>query len=246
MFEQSVLPAQQTNSKWTFAVSLTTEVALILLAIAIPLIYTEPLPVLTKLVGTISVPPPAAAPAEAAVLQSSARRSPLEPPIFRAPKNIPEKIADLHDLSQTTLEPSPSIGVVGSIGSSVGDGALGRLLSSVLPATKPPEPSPAAAPRQPRGPMRVSQGVQEAKLLRRVMPVYPPLAITARVQGTVHLVGVIAKDGTMRDLQVVDGHPLLVRAALDAVRQWVYKPTMLSGEAVEVVAPISVTFTLGR
>ncbi len=94
--------------------------------------------------------------------------------------------------------------------------------------------------------MRVSQGVQEAKLLRRVMPVYPPLAITARVQGTVHLVGVIAKDGTMRDLQVIDGHPLLVRAALDAVKQWVYKPTMLSGEAVEVVAPISVTFTLGR
>lgn len=76
------------------------------------------------------------------------------------------------------------------------------------------------------------------------MPIYPPLAITARVQGTVHLVGVIARDGTIRDLQVIDGHPMLVRAAVDAVRQWIYKPTLLSGEAVEVMAPITVTFKL--
>ena len=95
-------------------------------------------------------------------------------------------------------------------------------------------------------PTRVSAGIQEAKLLKKVIPTYPPLAITTRTQGTVHLIGVIAKDGTIRDLQVIDGHPLLVRAAVEAVKQWVYKPTLLSGEPVEVVAPIIVTFTLNR
>jgi protein TonB len=78
------------------------------------------------------------------------------------------------------------------------------------------------------------------------VPVYPAIAIAARVQGTVHLVGVVAKDGTVRDLRVVDGNALLVHAAVDAVRQWIYKPTILNGEAVEVVAPINVTFILNR
>jgi protein TonB len=94
--------------------------------------------------------------------------------------------------------------------------------------------------------MRVSGPVQEAKLLRKIIPVYPQLAIAARVQGTVHLVGVIAKDGTLRDLQVIDGSPLLIKASLDAVKQWVYRPTFLGGEPVEVIAPITVTFTLNR
>ena len=88
--------------------------------------------------------------------------------------------------------------------------------------------------------------MQEAKLLRKIIPIYPPLAIQTRTQGTVHLVGVISKDGTIRDLQVIDGHPLLIRAALDAVKQWVYRPTLLGGEPVEVIAPIIVMFTLNH
>jgi protein TonB len=78
------------------------------------------------------------------------------------------------------------------------------------------------------------------------MPIYPQLARQARVSGTVELVGVIAKDGTVRQLNVISGHPLLIPAAVDAVKQWTYRPTLLSGEPVEVVAPITVHFILGQ
>lgn len=90
----------------------------------------------------------------------------------------------------------------------------------------------------------VSKGAQLAKLIHQVKPVYPIVAKMARVSGTVQLVGVISKDGTIRNLQVLSGHPLLVRAALEAVSQWIYRPTTLSGEPVEVTAPIEVNFIL--
>jgi protein TonB len=83
-----------------------------------------------------------------------------------------------------------------------------------------------------------------AKLVKQVIPAYPPLARSARISGVVHLLGIIGKDGTIRNLQLIDGHPLLARAALDAVSRWIYKPTLLSGEPVEVICPIDVTFTL--
>jgi len=85
-----------------------------------------------------------------------------------------------------------------------------------------------------------------AKLLRKIIPEYPSLAKVARVSGVVRLLGVIAKDGTIRNLQLVSGHPLLARAALEAVKQWVYQPTLLNGQPVEVIAPIDVNFTLGQ
>jgi protein TonB len=79
-----------------------------------------------------------------------------------------------------------------------------------------------------------------------VTPVYPPLAKQARIQGTVRFTAIIGKDGTIQNLQLVTGHPLLVAAAQDAVRQWVYKPTLLNGEPVEVVTQIDVNFTLSQ
>jgi protein TonB len=111
-------------------------------------------------------------------------------------------------------------------------------------------PKPQAAVSEPAkptaAPIRVSQGVMAAKLIRKVVPVYPPLARQVRVQGTVHLVGIVDRDGTIQQLRVLSGHPLLVEAALAAVRQWVYQPTLLNGEPVQVVAPIDVTFTLSQ
>ena len=86
--------------------------------------------------------------------------------------------------------------------------------------------------------------MQHGKLVHQVIPVYPALARQTRVSGAVELVGIIGTDGRIRELQLVKGHPLLVRAALDAVRQWVYRPTYLNGDPVEVVSPITVNFTL--
>jgi protein TonB len=109
----------------------------------------------------------------------------------------------------------------------------------------PKEPIPAAAENPPgKEPNRVRQGgaVQEAKIVRRVIPAYPPLARQARVQGVVKLMGIIARDGTIQHLQVLSGHPLLVPAAVAAVRQWLYRPTYLNGDPVEVQAPIDVNF----
>ncbi len=85
-----------------------------------------------------------------------------------------------------------------------------------------------------------------AKLLRKVIPEYPAPARSARISGIVRLIGTIGEDGTIRNLQLVSGHPLLARAAMEAVRQWLYKPTLLNGKPVEVIAPIEVTFSLGQ
>ena len=85
-----------------------------------------------------------------------------------------------------------------------------------------------------------------AKVIRKVVPEYPALARSARISGVVHLVGIIGKDGRIENLQLVSGHPMLAQAAIDAVKQWRYQPTLLNGNPVEVIAPIEVRFTLGQ
>ena len=83
-----------------------------------------------------------------------------------------------------------------------------------------------------------------AEVVHRVEPQYPAIARQMRVQGVVELVGVIATDGHLKELRLVSGHPLLARAAMEAVSQWIYRPTTLNGEPVEVIAPITVTFRM--
>jgi protein TonB len=107
----------------------------------------------------------------------------------------------------------------------------------------PPGPPPPPAPKH-TGPVRVGGNVAEANLIKKVQPTYPPLAKSARVQGTVEFTAVISKEGKIENLKLVRGHPLLVNAAKEAVLQWRYKPTMLNGEPVEVVTDIIVNFTL--
>jgi TonB family protein len=102
-------------------------------------------------------------------------------------------------------------------------------------------------PEQVSGPgqrLRVGGNVQMAKLISQVRPIYPPLARQAGVQGTVRLQAIIAKDGSVAQLEVISGHSLLVQAALDAVRQWRYMPTLLEGQPVEVITLIDVIFSL--
>jgi len=84
----------------------------------------------------------------------------------------------------------------------------------------------------------------EANLVHRVQPAYPPLARAARIQGQVLLQAIISKSGTIENLQVLSGHPMLVHAALDAVRQWRYRPYFLNNEPVEVETQVTVNFIL--
>ncbi len=94
--------------------------------------------------------------------------------------------------------------------------------------------------------IRVGGNVAAAGLIKKVTPVYPPLAKEAQVQGTVRFAAIIGRDGAVANLQLVSGHPLLVQAAHDAVMQWTYKPTLLNGSPIEVVTQIDVNFTLSR
>ena len=110
-----------------------------------------------------------------------------------------------------------------------------------LPEQSPPPP-PSGSPRQER--IRVAGNVQQFNLIHRVDPVYPPLARQARIQGTVRLTAIIGRDGSVLNLQLVSGHPLMVEAARQAVMQWLYKPTLLNGQPVEVVTQIEVVFSL--
>jgi protein TonB len=163
---------------------------------------------------------------------------------LRQPVAIPDKVAIVED------PPDAALGVDGGV--STGD--LSGLVISVLnqssrmpPLSRPPEPKIAqpVKPAEVAPPIRVKASVVEmARIVRRVEPAYPPLARQARISGTVELTGVIGVDGRIRELQVVNGHPLLARAALEAVRQWVYEPTLLNGKPVEVIAPITVNFVL--
>jgi protein TonB len=172
-----------------------------------------------------------------------ARAASGAPPVFRHPSPIwnPIRTERFNEISSgpVTLEQPPGIQLAGD-GAGVGPALFESRVNVKPPATRPPDPPKSSAP------LHVSGGVQMAKLIKQVVPTYPPLARSARIYGVVHLIGIIGKDGTIRNLQLIDGHPLLARAALDAVSQWIYKPTLLSGEPVEVICPIDVTFTLSH
>jgi protein TonB len=114
-----------------------------------------------------------------------------------------------------------------------------------IPSAAPP---PAVKEVKPVTPQRVRVGgqVQAANLIKKVTPTYPPLAKQARISGQVRFTAIIGKDGTIQNLQLVSGHPLLVAAAQEAVKQWIYKPTLLNNEPVEVITQIDVNFTLSQ
>ncbi len=120
-------------------------------------------------------------------------------------------------------------------------GVTGGVIGGVPGAAPPPPPPPKTGNFSGQ---RVDQQVQEAKLIRKIDPVYPPLAKAARVQGTVRFTAVIDKDGNVESLTLVSGHPLLVNAAKTAVLQWKYEPTIINGAPVEVITEITVTFHL--
>jgi TonB family protein len=118
----------------------------------------------------------------------------------------------------------------------------------MAPGASPPVASQTAPPPPSGDTKRITIGgsVQQSKLISQPKPVYPPLAKQAKISGVVQLQAIISKDGTMQNLTVISGHPLLIPAALEAVKQWVYQKTLLNGEPVEVITQIDVNFTLAE
>ncbi len=240
MFEQSFLGTRPAAEPLSLLTSLTCQLILFGGALLVPLFFPSKLPRLAITIPlTLTFPPPSAPISHASGRPAAPARS--EAHIFEAPRTIPRGVSVA--LNAPAVLPSPGLAIPGGVHGGTGEVVSLDALTRIA-AAPPPQKQTASRPAQPDSPVAVGGRVQEAKLLHQVIPVYPPLARAARVSGVVRLVGIIARDGTVRDLQVVSGHPLLVAAALAAVRQWVYHPTLLNGKPVEVICPIEVRFKL--
>lgn len=248
MFEQAALDSTYSGRRaFAAGMGFAIQAAFALCLILAPLIWTQVLPN-AQFSMTIGPPPPAPKPPErTTAVKPRTTRTPA--PIFRTDLLIPQRMPS-HP--QIITDPpgigEPSIGIPGGLEST---GAGGNpLLSQLLRAIPTPaplekaKPSPPAAPEEPKR-IRASS-LDPAKLIRKVEPQYPQIARTARIEGTVELRAVVGTDGRVRELTVLSGHPLLRKAAVDAVSQWIYQPPVLNGEKVEIVAPISVIFRLGQ
>ncbi|MGA2182761.1 MAG: energy transducer TonB [Bryobacteraceae bacterium] len=242
MFEQSILVRQRTSKPWSVLLSLTAELAGIGLLVVLPLIWAERLPALSLTKIAVWLPlAPAPTPVHPAPTGRHVKPSPFVPTrVIYAPSAVPPRINFFNDPppQPTGFEPFVSGGQKTGI-------ALTDLVARTPGPPGPPVVKHTANLTPPAPPIRIRVShLESATVLYKVIPVYPALARSTHISGTVYLLGVIGTDGSIQSLRVLRGHPFLVRAALDAVRQWRYKPTILNGQAVEVEAPIDVTFTL--
>jgi periplasmic protein TonB len=244
MFEDSLMESGgklKSKQGATTAISFILQILLIGVLVLLPLVFTEALPkqqLMTFLVAPPPPPPPPPPPAATPEIKVvKPRQTDLDNGELRTPTKIPKKVAMIKE-----DEPPPSTGVAGVVGGVPGGvpgGAMGGVLGGIIGNTPTVVPK-AATPTR----IRVSQGVSQGLLVHQVRPVYPALARQARIQGTVVLQAVISKDGSIEGLHLVSGHPMLAPAAIDAVKQWKYKPYFLNGEPVEVETTINVNFTL--
>jgi protein TonB len=251
MFEQTFVDGTgRTKTPFTVMLSFLLQCLLIGIAILIPLIYTDTLPrtqLTSFLVAPPPPPPPPPPPAAAPVKVVRVIPRQFDAGRLMAPKVIPKEIAMIKE-DELPPPSAGGVGVVGGISGGVAGGSIGGVIGGIIsavPQAAPPPPPPKEAPK----PVvvqriRVGGNVQQAKLVSQPKPVYPPLARQARISGVVRFNAVIGTDGRIQNLTLVQGHPLLVPSAQEAVKQWVYQPTLLNGEPVEVVTQIDVNFTL--
>jgi periplasmic protein TonB len=243
MFEDSLIESGgrlSTKRGLTTTISFILQVALIGILVLIPLLFTEALPKTQLMTFLVAPPPPPPPPPPAAAPVKVVKQ--IQTDIIngqlRTPTKIPQKI--LENLKEDEAPPQMAMtGVVGGVPGGVPGGQMGGVIGGIISSTPVAVPK-AATPQR----VRVSQGVTQGLLIRKIQPNYPPLARQARIQGSVLLQAVISKDGAIENLRLISGHPMLAPAALEAVKQWRYKPYILNGEPVEVETQITVNFTL--
>ena len=252
MFEQTFVEGK-TSKPWTVVVSFLVQMVGLVAAIIIPLLFTDALPktqLTSFLVAPPPPPPPPPPPAAAAPKIVKVIPRQFDAGKLMQPKAIPKEITMIKEEELPAASGVQGVvgGVPGGVPGGVAGGVIGGIIGSVPTAAPPPPPPPKVEAPKPVTPQRIRVGgnVQAAMAIRAPKPSYPPLAKQARIQGVVRLNAVIGKDGTIQNLTAASGHPLLVPAALEAVRQWLYKPTLLNGEPVEVVTVIDVNFTLSQ
>lgn len=245
MFEQSLVVAGPAN-RWSMVSSMMMQATGVCALLAVPLIWVEQLPVMPplppKLISSPKLPEAMAVFTSGAIRAMTPR---LPTPLFRPPAPTPANVA----VTQKPLIGEPFI-EVGVLNSGPAGPPIPGVPNGIGVAAPPPPPQPkpevaqAAAAPAPKS-IPVHSAIQASKLVHQVKPPYPPLAVQTRMQGVVKLHAIIARDGSIEQLQVLSGPPLLIQAAVDAVKQWRYSPTLLNGQPVEVVTQIDVNFTLG-
>jgi protein TonB len=247
MLENSLFESagrRKTHAPFTLLTSLAVHGLVIGVLVLVPLIQMQavPIPRIDAALWIPRVEPRTEI--ELVAPQNSVRHHvEVDPEAVIAPQSIPKEVAYVID--------APSIPSLNSTRSSIENG-IGSILREMrageseetagisLPPAPPSEPIPSVEPQ----PVRKGGTIQQANLIHQVLPSYPPLARQARIQGIVVLEAVINKQGMIETLRVVSGHPLLNQAAIDAVKQWMYKPTLLNGEPVAVITTVTVSFSL--
>jgi protein TonB len=252
MFEKSLLESTsrklRTQTKWYFLVAMLAYFFILSSFIAGGILLANP-QIKEQLMSTALVAsPPPPPPGPPSGKRPMIARAPKALVIFREfevptviPRVLPPTIQEDPRLLVFSNEPSTG---TGSGGAGVKGGVEGSVWDSPNPISviEPPPPPKEDAP--PPAPKRVSGGVLQGTAIRRVQPVYPPIARSARVSGTVEVEVVIDETGNVISAAVVQGHPLLTQAALDAAGQWKFRPTLLSQQAIKVTGVLIFNFRL--
>jgi protein TonB len=241
MFEDSLIESGnrlKTKRGRTSTIAFIVQILIIGVMILIPLMFTEALPkAMTMTFLAAPPPPPPPPPPPAAVKIVKAVETDIVNNQLRTPTKIPKKV---EMIKEEDTPPPQMAGVVGGVPGGVPGGQMGGVIGGIISSTPAAIPKVATPQR-----VRVSAGVTQGLKIKNVNPVYPQMAKIARVQGPVVLAAVIGKDGTIQNLRVLStASPLLNQAALDAVKEWRYRPYILNGEPVEVDTQITVNFTL--
>ena len=235
MFEDSLMESGgriKTNQKWTGLISTLVQLALVGFLVLLPLIFTEALPKGQLTTWLVAPPPPPPPPPPAAPqIQHVQKVSEIVDGALRTPSKIPKKIQMIKE-EEAPASTGVTGGVVGGVPGGSANGVIGGIIGSAAPPPK------VATPQK----LRVSSGVAEGLKVHDVTPTYPQMARIAHIQGDVLLQATISKSGVIENLRAVQGHPILIQAAMDAVKQWKYKPYILNGEPVEVETTIKVQF----
>jgi protein TonB len=236
MFANTLLecaPNLQNRRRWTLLLSVTLQATAVSLALIYPLLHPERLPF-------ISTVPRIAFSAPTIVRVIPAENDSVRP-ASTSQLQFPQQIPVRHAGSSAPARPDPTeFTPIGDPFPTIGPAVSGTMPQNLFSSIGANVPRPAP----PSTTLVRRSHLDEGQLLRKVQPAYPMPAKQLRIQGDVILSALIARDGSIEGLKVLSGHPLLIRAALDAVSQWRYKPYILNGSPVEVETRIEVTFRL--
>lgn len=252
MFELSLVESTtervKTQTKWYFLATMIVYTIVVSTVIILGIMLVNPQLEEQFISAALLAPPPPPPPPPPAAAPPKPRAIPRNvikiPTGFVAPTKVPEKLPPAEaDLPVVRVDPN-AMGVPGGVPGGVAGGVLGGVVGGVLGSAGPVEAPPPPPPPPPKKPKRVSGGVLQGKAIRRVQPIYPPIARSARVQGAVQVEVVIDEQGNVISARVLSGHPLLRQAALDAARQWKFRPTLLSGQPIKVTGILVFNFRL--